>query len=124
MNSWLSGQVLVRTIYDKPGRPAKGTVSFNADVKPGTRSGIKLLAKKLGCTQGETIDYLLFKAKHQGKKDQVDASIATDSRRIPIYKPSQSVLNELVRLVKEEVIQELKPAKSTAVKRKKKAVRY
>lgn len=45
--------------YQNRGRPAKGGISFNAQVKPSTKQEIATLAKNLGCSQGEAVDYLL-----------------------------------------------------------------
>src|SRR5207253_11503723 len=44
--------------YKKPGRPAKGAKEFHVRVKPETKKTVVALAKYLGTTQGEAVDYL------------------------------------------------------------------
>ena len=44
----------------RPGRPSKGGVPLNSDVKPETRDYIKALATRFGCSQGEVVDYITF----------------------------------------------------------------
>jgi len=46
--------------YDKPGRPTKGGVAMNVDVKPETKQLIKELADDFQCSQGEIIDFFAF----------------------------------------------------------------
>lgn len=46
--------------YTKPGRPAKGGVALNSDVRPETKVRIKELAQQFDCSAGEVVDYLLF----------------------------------------------------------------
>lgn len=46
--------------YTKAGRPKKNRVGFHAEVKPESKEQMKDLANKLGCSQGEAIDFLLF----------------------------------------------------------------
>ncbi len=50
--------------YTKPGRPAKGGVALNSDVRPETKDRLKQLAKQLDCSTGEVVDYLLFSKEH------------------------------------------------------------
>jgi len=50
--------------YDKPGRPAKGNVTFNTDLQPETKERIRTLASHIGCSMGEIVDYLLFYYDH------------------------------------------------------------
>jgi len=44
--------------YEKPGRPAKGYVELHAQVKPKIKEQIAKMAKELGISFGETIEYL------------------------------------------------------------------
>jgi len=44
----------------KLGRPAKGYVPFNVNIRPSSKSKILELAKELDISQGETFDYLVF----------------------------------------------------------------
>jgi hypothetical protein len=44
----------------KLGRPAKGYVPFNVNIRPSSKSRILELAKELDISQGETFDYLVF----------------------------------------------------------------
>lgn len=46
--------------YTKPGRPAKGGVALNSDVRPETKERVKELAQQFDCSTGEVVDYLLF----------------------------------------------------------------
>ena len=46
--------------YERPGRPAKGGVALNIDVKSETKELIKNLANDFQCSQGEIIDFLTF----------------------------------------------------------------
>lgn len=50
--------------YTKPGRPAKGGVSLNSDVRPETKERVKEIAKQFDCSTGEVVDYLLFCVEH------------------------------------------------------------
>ncbi len=51
LNGQLSG-------YDKPGRPKKGKVGLHAEVNPGIKKSIAMLAKEFGISQGEALEYL------------------------------------------------------------------
>ena len=51
--------------YEKPGRPAKGRLSLNIDVKPNTKEFIKKLADNIQCSQGEIIDFLAWTYQKQ-----------------------------------------------------------
>src|SRR6516164_2602533 len=44
--------------YERAGRPAKGGVALNVDVKSETKELIKRLAADFHCSQGEIIDFL------------------------------------------------------------------
>ncbi len=44
--------------YEKAGRPTKGCIALNADVKPETKEFIKDLASNFKCSQGEIVDFL------------------------------------------------------------------
>jgi predicted RNase H-like HicB family nuclease len=50
--------------YASPGRPTKGGIALNSDVKPATKKKIKELAEKFDCSTGEVVDYLLFSFEH------------------------------------------------------------
>jgi len=50
--------------YSKPGRPAKGGISLNSDVRPATKNTIKVMSQQLECSTGEVVDYLLFCWQH------------------------------------------------------------
>lgn len=44
----------------KMGRPAKGYVAFNTNIRPASRTKISKLAEEMDISQGEVIDYLVF----------------------------------------------------------------
>jgi hypothetical protein len=44
----------------KMGRPAKGYVQFNTNIRPSSKYTITKLADELGISQGEVVDYLVF----------------------------------------------------------------
>ena len=44
----------------KMGRPAKGYVQFNTNIRPGSKETISTLAEQLDISQGEVVDYLIF----------------------------------------------------------------
>lgn len=58
--------------YSAPGRPAKGGMPLNIDVKPETREYIRELAGNCACSQGEAIDLL---ALYHEKKELHDKSL-------------------------------------------------
>ncbi len=49
--------------YDKPGRPSKGAISVSFRLQPDTKESLGQLAKALECSQGEAIDYLVYRHK-------------------------------------------------------------
>ena len=58
--------------YDKPGRPSKGAIPVSYRLQPDTKSALSTLSKKLDCSQGEAIDYLVFRHKiSELEKEQV-----------------------------------------------------
>ena len=59
--SYLEGRV---PGYSKPGRPAKGGLPLNSDVRPETKNRLRELAKQFDCSTGEVVDYLLFSREH------------------------------------------------------------
>jgi predicted RNase H-like HicB family nuclease len=52
--------------YARPGRPAKGAVPFNSNIKPESKELIQRLADEIGCSLGEAVDYLSFHYKVRG----------------------------------------------------------
>ncbi len=46
--------------YGKPGRPAKGGVSFDTNIQSYTKQHLKEIADEIGCSMGEVVDYLVF----------------------------------------------------------------
>lgn len=58
--------------YDKPGRPSKGAVPVSYRLQPSTKAHLSQLAKKLTCSQGEAIDYLVFRDRiSELEKEQI-----------------------------------------------------
>jgi len=49
--------------YDKPGRPSKGAVPVSYRLQPGTKEDLAKFAHEIECSQGEAIDYLVFRHK-------------------------------------------------------------
>jgi hypothetical protein len=45
--------------YSKPGRPKKEKTRFHAEMKPDAKEAITDMARALGISQGETVEYLL-----------------------------------------------------------------
>lgn len=87
--------------YDKPGRPAKGQVALNADVKPETKQLIKSLAKSFDCSQGEVLDYLAFAyEKHQ--KATADPGAAEKANLLNLSNQLRA-LNILVEQIQAEL---------------------
>ena len=64
--------------YEKAGRPAKGRIALNADVKPEAKQFIKNLADDFQCSQGEVIDFLV--CAYQRKEDNKVFSYAEAER--------------------------------------------
>lgn len=89
--SYLEGRM--KHIYDRPGRPSKGRVAFNAEIKPQTRKQMKKLAAELGCTQGELIDYLLF--FHQ---KQIDKGVS-GRKESDVYEALKSMSDDIQKIV-------------------------
>jgi hypothetical protein len=80
--SYLEGRL--GGMYGKRGRPAKNRKALHCEVKPETRKELKSLADELGCSQGETIDYLaaFFNAAQTAKRGKsVAAMLSADNTR-------------------------------------------
>ncbi len=65
--------------YEKAGRPAKGRIALNADVKPEAKQFIKNLADDFQCSQGEIIDFLIY--AYQRQEDNKVFSYADAERK-------------------------------------------
>ena len=61
--------------YEKPGRPSKGSIALNVDVKPETKQLIKTLTDNFQCSQGEIIDFLVW--SYQKQNENTDFSYTT-----------------------------------------------
>lgn len=104
--SYLEGRL--KHIYDKPGRPSKGRIAFNADVKVKTKKQLKSLAKELVCTQGELLDFLLFFYQAQSGGTVVDAQDMT------LYEALKDMGDDIQRIVQKR----LEKSKSKAIRKK------
>lgn len=59
-------------IYSKAGRPQKGKIKFNAEIAPEIKHEIAALAKRIGISQGETVEFLYsFYNAHHTKSHSV-----------------------------------------------------
>jgi predicted RNase H-like HicB family nuclease len=96
--------------YDKPGRPAKGGVSFDTNIQPSTKECLKEIAAKIGCSMGEAVDYLVFQYNHpehmQANYPNYDlTNVVAESRRV--YKTKDLFSNEQVKFLQAIVRREL-----------------
>lgn len=66
----------------KRGRPAKGCVDFHCQIRPDTKEAIPRLAKKLGISQGEVVDVLVFSYLHQSNSQLCAEESETIGRRL------------------------------------------
>jgi hypothetical protein len=69
----------------KMGRPAKGYVAFNTNVRPSSEARIAELASEMDISQGEVLDYLLFffdcKLQEQVSPNQNQLAAAIEALR-------------------------------------------
>lgn len=69
----------------KMGRPAKGYVAFNTNVRPASKARIAELASEMDISQGEVLDYLLFffdcKLQEQVSPNQNQLAAAIEALR-------------------------------------------
>lgn len=73
----------------KMGRPAKGYVAFNTNLRPSSRKRIQSLASELDVSQGEAVDFLVFfhecKSQEKGRipeKNELVMSLDSISEKI------------------------------------------
>jgi len=87
----------MRHIYDKPGRPSRGRVTFSADIKQKTRKQLKSTAARLGCTQGELLDFLLLFYQ----MNSVDKAI--DQMDMNVYQALKDMSVDIQRIVQKRL---------------------
>lgn len=76
----------------KVGRPAKGGVEIHAHIKESSKAVITNLAKQLGTSQGETIDYLTHFWKAQtANRESRDAQVQISERTTKLQRPTANV---------------------------------
>ncbi len=75
--------------YGKPGRPPKYGEDFHARIRKGTKKNISQYAKKLGISQGEFIDHLVF--VFQVFSDPEGAKLAVKPSVEAIYRRKEEV---------------------------------
>lgn len=105
--------------YASPGRPAKGGVALNSDVRPATKEKIKALADTFGCSAGDVVDYLLFAFEHLGLNSTASLPKTKDNKTGP--KNSLNKLNNRVAKLEEGVayLMKAKAPLSKAARRRK-----
>lgn len=93
--SYLEGRM--KHIYDKPGRPSKGRVTFSADIKQKTRKQLKSLSAHLGCTQGELLDFLILFYQKQSE------DMAIDQADTNVYQALKDMSDDIQRIVQKRL---------------------
>ncbi|MBX9880281.1 MAG: hypothetical protein K2Y22_17615 [Candidatus Obscuribacterales bacterium] len=89
--------------YSRPGRPAKGGVALNSDVRPETKKRIKEIAEDFECSTGEIVDYLLFTWEHREGATKARNQKAPNKGQLEELKIRVSTLEmNLDRLLKKE----------------------
>lgn len=93
--SYLEGRM--KHIYGRPGRPSKGRVAFNADIKLKTKKQLKNLAAKLNCTQGELLDFLLLFFQKRTEETVVDRQETT------VYQELKDMSEDIQRILQKRL---------------------
>ncbi|CAN5663175.1 hypothetical protein BH10CYA1_BH10CYA1_51810 [soil metagenome] len=99
-----------RVPKDKSGRPSKDTVALNTDVKSDTKETIGDLAKSIGCSQGEVIDFL---ALYYVKINDVGHQMHEEEERLGLSETVMVLMKSVEDMVK-QVKSENKIAKRKA----------
>lgn len=88
----------------KAGRPSKGYVAFNTNIRPSSRAAVIALSKSMDISQGEVVDYLVFYYECKKQEPELRHHNVDLAQVLQAVAANEKSINELSRNVHELVV--------------------